>query len=169
MVLCALLVVALVGCGSNSGGSRGSEGGGGRGRYAAMPLAYERPMGTTYQVPDSKCPQNWRGLIVTTETDAELQYLDDMPACTNSAGNLTYLENSSPAVWVLRSISRNPGSVRWVGTSARELSFRAIFKNSYTGQVIFSPGAKLVVNLSPDEVEWIVDLALVSAGRHMTL
>ena len=83
LLLTALLLsAALVGCGS-SGEEGGDDDDG---------TVTESPPPVTYPVPDSDCPDGWTGLEVTTDTEAELEYLDDMPACTNAEADTTYLE-----------------------------------------------------------------------------
>lgn len=146
MVVCALLVVMLAGCAPDDGGDDSGSGG------STPPAAY--------QVLDEDCPAGWTGLTVTTDSDAEVGYLDDMPACTNASGDTTYLENRSDAVWLLRSASTNSGSTAPIDLTLGEQSFVDAVAGTYPGEAIFVPGAKLTVDLAPEEVEWVIDLPL---------
>jgi hypothetical protein len=141
-----LLSATLAGCGSDTPEPDGAGGAG-----SAEPTPY------TYLVPDSACPVGWTGLEVTTDTEAELEYLDDIPACTNDEAdtvleadaNSTYLENNSDAVWLLRSTGK-PGVATSVETTLVEQSFAAAVGERYAGEHIFVPGAKRIVHLAPE-------------------
>jgi hypothetical protein len=97
---------------------------------------------------------------VTTESDAESEYLDDMPACTNPAGDTTYLKNSSDAVWLLQNKSNRDATVTPMRPSARASSFVTMVKDSNPGRAIFVPGEELTIDLPPEAVEWTIDLPL---------
>lgn len=155
VVMC-LFLASLAGCGSSTedaaepGDAGGTPDGAGIGAY---------------RVPDGNCLPGWTGLLVTTEIEAEVDYLDDMPACSNAAGDATYLENRSDAVWLLRSTSTKSGRTTPVEFTLREQSFIDSVRRAYPGQVILVPGARLIIDLSPMDVEWVVDLPLSFAWQ----
>lgn len=119
----------------------------------------------TYQVPDSDCPSGWTGLVVTTDSDAEVEYLDDIPACTNASSDTTYLENRTDAVWTLRSTSSNRGTATPITPTLGEVSFAGAVMYPGDGEAILVPDAEVTVDLSPDEVEWVIDLPLSVAWQ----
>lgn len=123
------------------------------------------PAPASYQVPDTDCPSGWFGLLVTTDSDAEVDYLSEIPACTNADGSGTYLENRSQAVWVLRSTSSSPWSATPSTDSPKEQSFVRIVGGTYPGVRLLVPGAGLTADLRPDQVEWVIDLPLTFAWQ----
>jgi hypothetical protein len=142
--LFALLAVALAGCGPEPDA------------VTAPPPAGPR----TFRVPDSQCPTGWAGLTVATDNAVEAEYLDDMPACTDATGTVTYIENRSDSVWLLRSVTGRAGTVRPTESTIREQSFTAMVAGAYPQRVVFVPGAKVTVSLPPAEVAWDVALPL---------
>jgi hypothetical protein len=116
------------------------------------------PQRATYQVPDEACPSNYgTGLSVTTDTPAELQYVDDIVACTTVDGGATYLKNDSDAVWVLSNTGTIDGTAfRW-DESLRMASFRSVFGSS---QVLLVPAGVVTSTLPPSSLEWTIDLPL---------
>lgn len=146
-LLAAALLAALAGC---------SPGGDEDAAAQAAPA---------YQVPDSACPQGWAGLTVTTDNEAEVEFLDDLPACADASGARTYLKNQSDAVWVLQATSATAGTATPVGRSLTQESFVAAVGASDPTRVILVPGAQLTVDLRPDQFEWLIDLPLSFAWQ----
>jgi hypothetical protein len=180
MLAVLLIVNVCVACGPSNQGAAGAEGGAGGGPGSAAGGGSNRagegsggagggsgasrgsestPSPLSYKVLDSACPLKWVGLTVTTDRRAEIDYLDDMPACVDESGNRTYLENQSDAVWTIRSLS-SAGRVDWFKSSLEDESFRAAVNATRPGWAILVPGTAVVVDLPPDQVEWLVDLPL---------
>lgn len=164
LLLLLVLIVPLAGCGAEPSDGTEHQGGGSfpppptEPRPSAPPPPPPPP--PSYQVLDSACPDGWTGLRVTTDDEAEVEYLDDIPACTNDLGDTTYLENDSDAVWILRSTSYRGGSTKSWNLTLEEQSFLQAVQGQRAGRAIFVPGADLTVDLPPEEVEWVIDLPL---------
>lgn len=146
-LLTALILVAVAGCGPTS------ETGGG---VQAAP---------TYQVPDSACPDGWSGLAVTTDNEAEIEHLDDIPACVDGSGTTIYLKNESDAVWVLQPTSASSGQATPFESSYVEQSFTEAVQPHFPGRVLLVPGGQLTVDLRSDQFEWVIDLPLSFAWQ----
>jgi hypothetical protein len=110
-------------------------------------------------VPNSACPLGWSGVAVTTDTAAEITYLDDIPACRDASGSATYLKNNSDAVWTLRSTTTS-GTVTPSGQNLVEWSFVQAVSDARPGLAIFVPGAEVTVDLPPESIVWAIDLPL---------
>lgn len=155
LLLVLALTVPLAGCGQEP-----DDGTDPAADDSVAPETTSLASSPSYQVRDSDCPQGWTGLRVTTDADAEIDYLDDMPACVNAAGDTTYLQNRSAAVWTLHSVSQRVGRVTPADQRAGE---QVSFLQAVQGQrdtAILVPGAAVTVDLPPDEVEWLIDLPL---------
>jgi hypothetical protein len=108
----------------------------------------------TYQVPDADCPTNFRhGLLIATETPAELRYVDKIVACTTDQGTETYLRNESDAVWTLHN-TLDANYFTW-SDSARIKSFRSIFESD---QVLLTPKGVITATVPPSALTWSIDL-----------
>jgi hypothetical protein len=117
----------------------------------SSPTPVER---ATYQVPDADCPSNYHhGLLIATETPAELQYVDKIVACTTDSGTETYLRNESDAVWTLHD-SLDARYFSW-SDSLRIKSFRSIVKSD---QVLLTPKGVITATVPPSELTWSIDL-----------
>lgn len=118
------------------------------------------PTPPTFQVLDNDCPTGWSGLQVTTQNAAEVEYLDDMPACVSPDGARTYLANRNEAVWLLSSVSGSAGLTASPKITWGEQSFIWAVRDAYPGKAIIVPGAEMTIDLPPQEVEWVIDLPL---------
>lgn len=120
------------------------------------------PPPVVYTVPDSKCPAGWKGLTVEPQTAAEIDYLDDIPACSTPGLNHTYLENGSEAVWVVKS-----PATQWKA-NAIEKTWQQVLFDEAIGPVLepntlaLAPGAKFDIALPPSQVQW-------NLSSHLTL
>lgn len=170
-----LLSVALTAC-TDPDTTTTSQSGGGVTTTTAPPPPPPPPPPSltpaypTYRVPDTSCPDNYGiGLSITTDVAAEVQYLDDVVACTNATGTATYLENKSDAVWRLTSLGARPGRItRWNGQIATLIdgSFRSILSEVRTDSgSLMTPGGLLTVDLPPGELRWDLDLVLSTAWQ----
>jgi hypothetical protein len=113
---------------------------------------------TTYQVPDEDCPVDYgTGLLVATDTAAEVDYINKITACTTTDGANLYLKNNSNAVWVLRTTDKIAGKVRLLQDNRTRTSFRNVFAN---GRQLLVPGGVVTVDLPPSSVAWVLDLPL---------
>jgi hypothetical protein len=111
----------------------------------------------TFKVPDSLCPSDYGvGLTITTDSPAEVDYLDKIVACTSSAGTASYLKNTSTAVWKLRLTRGAPETVRWWDEGLKARAFRNLFPTD----VLLVPEAVMTVGLPPDSLAWDIDLPL---------
>ena len=112
----------------------------------------------TFQVPDAKCPANYRvGLTVTTDSPGEVGDLDKIVACTTGDGKATYLKNESDAVWTLRNTGTVSGTAfRW-GDDLKKDSFRSLFEPS---RVLLVPGGVITSTLPPSSLAWDINLPL---------
>lgn len=100
--------------------------------------------------PDEGCPDAWPvPLSVTTAVQQEVPYVEDMTACTDTAGTSTAIVNESDAVWTVQA---PPGSVQVVPDSLRSQSFSSIV----AGHVppVLPPSATAYVAASPEHVTW---------------
>ncbi|QNE18927.1 hypothetical protein F1D05_14670 [Kribbella qitaiheensis] len=116
------------------------------------------PAKATYQVPRTDCPGNYGvPLVVTTDTEAEVEYIDKITACTTVSGATTYLENNSDAVWVLRNTGSVDGDVTPWGDTLTMTSYRGIFA---AGRNFLVPGGVVTVDLPPASLAWDLELPL---------
>ena len=114
------------------------------------------PPPVSYRVPDSACPPEYPyGLTVTTDVEAEVEYLDDMPACTNSAQDSIWLQNDTEAVWELKSKSGSAGVVTPLDETLGQVSFMDAVG---TNRPLLTPGAQASVNRPPEDVNWVISL-----------
>ena len=110
----------------------------------------------SYRVPDSACPADYPyGLTVTTDVEAEVEYLDNMPACTNAAETAMWLENDSDAVWELRSTSGSGGTVTPLEETLGQFSFMDAVGST---KPLLLPKAKVSIDRPPGDVNWVVAL-----------
>lgn len=156
---CALLLTTLTGCGGSD-----PETGPSYPPPSYVPPSIDLPPSDppptfpTYQVADTECPRDYGiGLSITTDSQAEVEYLDDIVACTNPDGAATYLRNESDAVWRLDSLDGTPGRVRMQNQGPVAASFRDIVGPRLPLMV---PGAEVTVDLRPEQIRWDIDLAL---------
>jgi hypothetical protein len=108
----------------------------------------------TYQVPDADCPATFHhGLLISTETAAELKYVDKIVACTTDLGTETYLRNESDAVWALHN-SLDARYFAW-SDNLRIASFRSIFESDH---VLLAPKGVITATVPPSALTWSIDL-----------
>lgn len=147
------LVVVLAGCPNNVDGQQGSS--------YPEPSTYpvtSRFRAPIFEVPSWQCPANYGvGLTITTDSEAEVEYLDDIVACTNEVGSATYLKNNSDAVWSLRNLGSVPATAFSWGETLTASSFRSVFGPE---QVLMVPQAVLTANVPPQALRWDIDLPL---------
>lgn len=113
-----------------------------------------------YQVLDAECPEGWKGLLVTTDNEAEVDYLDDIPACTDDQESMTFLRNESDSVWTLGARTPYGGTTNYLGQPLSHESFLLAVAQLRMGRPILAPGASAIVDLPPDSIEWVIDLPL---------
>jgi hypothetical protein len=127
-------------------------------RESSVPPSLPPPQQATYQVPDEDCPVDYGiGLLVATDTAAEVDYIDKIIACTTTAGASLYLKNNSNAIWVLRNTGQVAGTVRPWQDNRTRTSFRNVFAK---GRPLLIPGGVVTANLPPSSVAWEIDLPL---------
>jgi hypothetical protein len=116
------------------------------------------PVRATYQVPQASCKGDYNvPLIVTTDNEAEVAYINKIDACTTRAQGSIYLRNNSDAVWVLHHTGSRSGTVApWQDDAAMSM-FRTIVTS---GPTLLVPGGAVTVNLPPSEVVWNLNLPL---------
>ncbi len=158
----ALLMVVLAGCGDAGDGKEVAGGGVPSFSYApdgSSPTASEGPtIPPDYQVPDSACPPAFGfGLTISTDVEAEIEYLDDIVACSNATGTATYLRNGSDAVWTLHNLGRVDGTVQPLNRGAIAQSFHDAVQSP---QPLMSPQDVLTIDLPPESIRWDIDLPL---------
>jgi hypothetical protein len=154
----ALLLVILTGCDGDEDDTRGpsyppSSSDATREGSSSPPTAFP-----IYRVPDTECPSNYgTGLLITTDSAAEVEYLDDIVACTTLTGTATYLKNDSDAVWTFHNRGSTPGRVQPWNEELVASSFRSIVGPQ---RALMVPRAVVTVNLPPEEFSWDIDLPL---------
>jgi hypothetical protein len=154
------VLMLLVGCGGGDGGDGGgnSSGGNSSGDDGDPSEPTPTPVETSYTVPNASCPGDYgTGLTITTDVPAEVQYLDEIVACTNNAG-ATYLYNDSDAVWNLHRTGANSPTVTYWDSATlgwKAWSFEQIVSPE---QALLVPGGSVTVNLPPESLEWDLDL-----------
>jgi hypothetical protein len=127
-------------------------------RESSVTPSLPPPQKATYQVPDEDCPVDYeRGLLVATDTAAEVDYIDKIIACTTTAGATLYLKNNSNAVWELRNTGKVAGTARPWQDNRTRTSFRNVFAK---GRQLLIPGGIVTVNLPPSSVAWDINLPL---------
>jgi hypothetical protein len=99
-------------------------------------------------------------LTITTDVPAEVEYLDDIVACTDDAGTTTYLYNDSDAVWNLIGTGANPPTFDY-WDSANNPNWKAwSFEQAVEpGQPLLVPEGSITINLPPASLTWDLDLA----------
>jgi hypothetical protein len=101
---------------------------------------------------DQGCTESFpRRLTVTTDNQAEIPYLDQVPACTAPGQAETLLVNESDAVWLITTTTAG-ATYDPVSSSLRARSFLAI-ANQYA-TAILSPESSVLVHADPASVEW---------------
>lgn len=111
----------------------------------------------THQVPDADCPGNYHhGLTITTQTPAELDYVDKIVACVNDQGTTTYLRNESDAVWVLHDNGSSGAPVNHWSTNLRISSFRSVFQRLS----LLPPEESVTTTIPTPDLEWTISLPL---------
>jgi hypothetical protein len=127
-------------------------------RESTVPPSLPPPQQATYQVPDEDCPVDYGvGLLVATDTAAEVNYIDKIIACTTTAGGSLYLKNNSNAVWVLSTTGKTAVTVRAWQDNRTRTSFRKVFAK---GRPLLVPGGVVTANLPPSSIVWAIDLPL---------
>jgi len=106
---------------------------------------------------DPGCPDTHpQRLEVATDLPTEAPYLDDMTACTDLDWTSTWLSNASAMVWTISGTDRSAPLVDHLGVDLRRESFLA-----FAGvDALLVPGAEVVVDASPDLVQWLLDASL---------
>lgn len=153
--LCALIlvnVIALAAC----GGAEPADGSGGPAPEEEPPIASsplpeeESPVASS---PDAGCSfTHPHGLSLMPETQEEIEYLDEINACTDEDGTSTLIRNNSDAVWTIET-SVGGEEVQQLTSTHRLESFREIAGQVYRYSVL-SPDSELVVYAPPGEVSW---------------
>ena len=122
-----------------------------------------------YTVPDTSCPDGWQGLTVVPQTAAEIEYLDDFPACATPSLDHTYLENGSKAVWVVKS-----SVIGWTARPINETWQQVLFDEAIdplreSGTLALAPGAQIDIALPPTQVQWNLASPLTLAWHGQDL
>jgi hypothetical protein len=179
IITIVVAALCLGACGNgddnNRGGSGGGDGGGGGGPTTTWTLPSSptptltfslptiTPERATYQVPNAKCPGNYgRGLNITTETPAELDYVDKIVACVNDDETATYLRNESDAVWLLHDNGSSGATVEHWSPNLHITSFRSVFA---TPEGVLPPGLLapkdvITTRIPTADLEWTINLPL---------
>jgi len=131
-VITLCFVVALPGCGEDSDGA--TTGG--------PEPTYATPCPVTHPVP----------LVTAPETEEELEYLDDITACTDAANTTTYLNNDSDVVWTLLTTAGGD-PVEQLTQGIKLESFRELALQVYEFELLF-PKSAVVVGATPGDVVW---------------
>ncbi|SDO73386.1 hypothetical protein SAMN04489867_0444 [Pedococcus dokdonensis] len=137
------------GTGGDTGDDTGSDTGGG---------SVTNPPRATYQVPDEECPVDYpRGLLIGTEVEAEMEFIEKMPACTNESFSATWVSNGSEVVWEFRTAAPGMASRRNNG-EVNDLLESAFLEGTNPSHAILVPHASAVVDLPPEQVAWEISL-----------
>lgn len=122
------------------------------------------PTPATYTVAPEDCPldpntgEAWLPLTVQTTDAAEAPFLDDISACMAPSQDRTWLRNASTAAWT---ISLPSGGTTVVNPASDTTVQQQSFTDALSlGSATLLPGADVVVEAPPLEVEWLIDLRL---------
>lgn len=156
--LAAVVVIFLAsGCGGGSGGGGGTD----TTPPSSPSGSSSGPAETGHKVPDSSCPEGWTGLTVSTDVEAEVQYLDDITACTDNTASRTYLWNRSGAVWALNSTTSVAAPVEYIdGSDSLQILKATTFRRSIYGlrqAALMVPNGAVVITAPPTDVRWDLD------------
>lgn len=129
----------------------------------------EHPTTTDPTEQSSDCPQNYgEGLQVWTDQQVEVEYLEDVVACTDVDHRFTYLENKGDVVWKPR-VTGWSATVTYYKDTLTARAYRDVVSDHYA-YALLTPGQNLVVSASPETVGWDLDLPLsLSYQVHATL
>jgi hypothetical protein len=113
-----------------------------------------------YQTPNSACPEGWVGLPVSVTDEAELPYLESVPACMSGEGEATqvWLQNNSDVVWA---ISFPPEAVAERTSQGRAAAaYRAGIKQDRPGRMVFAPDDQVGITADPFTISWALETGL---------
>lgn len=161
-VVLVLLTMTLAACGPDTGDTTAGSGGGGSSAGGGGDAGGDGGAGgsptapVVYRVPDDECPSDYPyGLTITTDVEAEVEYLKHMPACTNGAATAMWLRNDTDAVWELQSRSGSSGQVTRLDETLRQVSFMDAVGSSLP---LLMPKGNVSVNVPPEDVNWSISL-----------
>lgn len=148
------LLIGVAGCDGDDNGDDSSS-------VTNFPTTEFQPIEpTTATSPDQGCTDDYpERLTVGTRVVEEVQYLDDVAACTSPSEDETLLVNGSDAVWTLLG---DGADVSQAADSPELASFRGVVAELYPDAVL-APGAEVVVHAPPSVVEWRLEPGLTAA------
>lgn len=186
-LVAAVLVLGLAACGPDdggdgsggssdngaAGGDSGADGGGGSGDSGGDTPggSGSGPTAVTYQVPPESCPDDYPyGLMVRTDVEAEMEFIEKMPACTNASGSATWVNNGSDVVWEFRTAGPGAATLRRNGEES-DLLESVFLEAMNPSHAILVPDASAVVDLPPERVAWEISLPYTFgwAGQDFTV
>ncbi len=161
-VVATVAVACLAACGlplsQDDTAATVGEPGTGTGAASSAPGAVSTTdAGTTYRVPQAACPRGWRGLSVASGPASRAP--TGVVACSDASGTTTYLENRSLATWLLDVDAAAASTIWRVDEGLAEVSFLQVARSARSREPMV-PGAKLTIDVPPDQVSWDLDLPL---------
>lgn len=100
------------------------------------------------------CPSQYDiGLSLGTDDADEIEFLNDIAACTDATNAVTYVRNESDVVWTLATTTGVPADVNVLEWGERAQSFAAAMAELYPHALLL-PGSSIVVHAPPSQTEW---------------